>query len=131
MKHRSSLVALLGLAGLLAACGNNPQERTTGGAAAGAATGAAVGALAGPPGMAVGALVGGGAGAVTGAATKPSQVNLGKPPWTNPDTRVPTPNGTATTTSSRYRRGSDSSQNAEVDRLNDQSLQAAQGAQTH
>ena len=50
MKHRSSLVALLGLAGFLAACGNNPQERTTGGAAAGAATGAAVGALAGPPG---------------------------------------------------------------------------------
>ncbi len=131
MKHRSSLVALLGLAGLLAACGNNPQERTTGGAAAGAATGAAVGALAGPPGMAVGALVGGGAGAVTGAATKPSQVNLGKPPWTNPDTRVPTPGGTATTTSSRYRRGSDTSQNAEVDRLNDQSLQAAQGSQTH
>ncbi len=131
MKLRSSLVAL-GVAGLLAACGNNPQERTTGGAAAGAATGAAVGALAGPPGMAVGALVGGGAGAATGAATKPSQVNLGKPPWTNPDTRVPTPDGTAApTTSSRYRRGPDASQNAEVDRLNDQSLQAAQGGQSY
>jgi len=128
MKLRPSLVAL-GLAGLLAACGNNPQERTTGGAAAGAATGAVAGALAGPPGMAVGALVGGGAGAVTGAATKPSQVNLGKPPSTNPDTRVPTPNGPAAT-SSRYRRGPDTSQNAEVDRLNDQSLQAAQGGQT-
>lgn len=129
MKLPSSILAI-GVAGLLVACGNNPQERTTGGAAAGAATGAAVGALAGPPGMAVGALVGGGAGAATGAATKPSQVNLGKPPWTNPDTRVPTPNGTATTTSSRYRGGSDTSQNAEVDRLNDQSLQAAQGGQT-
>ena len=129
MKLPSSLVAV-GVAGLLAACGNNPQERTTGGAAAGAATGAAVGALAGPPGMAVGAVVGGGAGAVTGAATKPSQVNLGKPPWTNPDTRVPTPNGTAAPTSS-YRRGPDASQNADVDRLNDQSLQAAQGEQSY
>jgi hypothetical protein len=119
MKLRSSLVAL-GVAGILAACGNNPQERTTG-----------VGALAGPPGMAVGALVGGGAGAATGAATKPSQVNLGKPPWTNPDTRVPTPGGTAAPTSSQYRRGPDTSQNADVDRLNDQSLQAAQGGQTY
>jgi phage tail tape-measure protein len=130
MKLPISVVAL-GIAGLLAACGNNPQERTTGGAAAGAATGAAVGALAGPPGVAVGALVGGGAGAVTGAATKPSQVNLGKPPWTNPDTRVPTPNGPAAPASSaRYRRGPDSSQDADVDRLNDQSLRAAQGGQT-
>jgi phage tail tape-measure protein len=92
MKHPIKIVAL-GMLGLLAACGTNPKERTTGGAAAGAATGAAVGALAGPPGMAVGALVGGGAGAVTGAATSPSQVNLGKPPWTNPKTRVPTPDG--------------------------------------
>jgi phage tail tape-measure protein len=130
MKLRSSLVAL-GVAGILAACGNNPQERTTGGAAAGAATGAGVGALAGPPGMAVGALVGGGAGAATGAATKPSQVNLGKPPWTNPDTRVPRPGGTAAPTSSQYRRGPDTSQNADVDRLNDQSLQAAQSGQTY
>src|SRR6478736_6058677 len=112
MRTKMTLVALGALC-LLSACGETPQERTTGGAAAGAATRAAVGALAGPPGMAVGALVGGGAGAVTGAATKPSQVNLGKPPWTNPDTRVPTPNGTATTKSSHYRRGPDSSQNAE------------------
>jgi phage tail tape-measure protein len=92
MKHAVKIVAV-GMLGLLAACGETPQERTTGGAAAGAASGAAVGALAGPPGMAVGALVGGGAGAATGAATGPNQVNLGKPPWTNPETRVPTPNG--------------------------------------
>ena len=77
-------VAALGMLGLLAACGTNPQERTTGGAAAGAATGAGIGALAGPPGIVVGGLVGAGAGAATGAATSPNQVNLGKPPWTNP-----------------------------------------------
>lgn len=86
-------IAALGLLGLLAACGSNTQERTTGGAAAGAASGAAVGAIAGPPGAVVGALVGGGAGAVTGATTSPKELNLGKPPWSNPQTRVPTPNG--------------------------------------
>jgi phage tail tape-measure protein len=133
MKNTLSIAAL-GMLGLLAACGQNPQERTTGGAAAGAATGAAVGALAGPPGMAVGALVGGGAGAVTGAATKPSQVNLGKPPWTNPETRVPTPKGPVAPASghySRYNGRSDTSQNAEVDRLNEQSYQNAQGTNSY
>ncbi len=93
MKYVAQAAALGALA-LLAACGTNPNERTTGGAAAGAATGAAVGALAGPPGMAVGAVVGGGAGAITGATTSPKTVNLGKPPWTNPNARVPTPAGT-------------------------------------
>ena len=91
-------IMMIGLVALLAACGTTQQERTTGGTAAGAATGAGVGALAGPPGMAAGALIGGGAGAATGAATSPSQVNLGKPPWTNPETRVPTPGGPAGTT---------------------------------
>jgi phage tail tape-measure protein len=128
MKHGLNIAAL-GILGLLAACGTNPQERTTGGAAAGAATGAAVGALAGPPGIALGALVGGGAGAVTGAATKPSQVNLGKPPWTNPQTRVPTPNGPVAPASANYN-NSPTAQNADVDRLNDRSLQAAQGSQS-
>jgi phage tail tape-measure protein len=85
--------AAIGALALLAACGTNEKERTTGGAAAGAATGAGIGAIAGPPGMAVGAAVGAGAGAVTGATTSPNQVNLGKPPWTNPQARVPTPNG--------------------------------------
>ena len=116
--------AALGALCLLSACGETPKERTTGGAAAGAATGAAVGALGGPPGMAVGALVGGGAGAATGAATSPQRVNLGKPPWTNPETRLPTPNGSVAT------RG-DNSQNAEVDRLNDQSLNAAQSGNSY
>jgi hypothetical protein len=80
--------AAIGSLLLLAACGTQGKERTTGGAAAGAATGAGVGALAGPPGALVGAAVGGGAGAVTGATTTPNQVNLGKPPWTNPQARV-------------------------------------------
>lgn len=86
-------VAAIGALVTLGACGTDPQERTTGGAAAGAATGAGVGALGGPIGAGVGALIGGGAGAVTGATTSPSEVNLGKAPWNNPSTRVPTPNG--------------------------------------
>jgi phage tail tape-measure protein len=73
---------------LLIGCGINTKERVTGGAAAGAASGASVGAFAGPPGAVIGAAIGGGAGAITGAATKPTQLNLGKPPWTNPDAHV-------------------------------------------
>jgi hypothetical protein len=70
------------------------------------------------------ALVGGGAGAATGAATSPQQVNLGKPPWTNPETRVPTPNGpvgpgrTART---------DRSHDSDADHLNAQELQRMNG----
>ena len=60
--------AILGVA-LLAACGTQPDDRTTGGAAAGAGTGATIG------------LIGGGAGALTGATTKPEVVDLGPPPW--------------------------------------------------
>ena len=121
-------MAAIGALGLLAACGTGPKERTTGGAAAGAATGAGIGALAGPPGVVAGALIGGGAGAVTGAATDPSQVNLGKPPWTNPETRVPTQSGTAH--DSRSRRP-DTTQTTAVDRLNEQSLQSAQQTRTY
>jgi hypothetical protein len=83
------LAGVLGLAFLATACGTDPQERTTGGAAAGAATGAGVGALGGPAGALAGAAIGAGAGAVAGATTDPSDVNLGKPPWTNPQARVP------------------------------------------
>jgi phage tail tape-measure protein len=126
MKKRVTIIAL-GTLCLLSACGESRNERTTGGAAAGAATGAAVGALAGPPGMAVGALVGGGAGAATGATTSPKDVNLGRPPWTNPETRVPTPNGQVAP--GRTTRN-DTSQNADVDRLNADSLRAAQGGGT-
>ena len=127
MKSKAHLIALSALC-VLSACGTAPKERATGGAAAGAATGAAVGALAGPPGMAVGALVGGGAGAATGAATSPQQVNLGKPPWTNPEARVPTPRGSVAPANSRH---VDTSQNAEVDRLNAESLRAAQSGATY
>ncbi|KAA5614421.1 hypothetical protein F1189_01610 [Rhodovastum atsumiense] len=86
-------VAAVGAVALLAACGTQTRERTTGGAAAGAATGAGVGALGGPVGALVGAGVGAGAGAVTGATTNPSDVNLGRPPWSNPQARVPGPEG--------------------------------------
>jgi hypothetical protein len=123
-------VILLSALCAFAACGNQPKERAEGGGAAGAATGAAVGALAGPPGILAGALIGGGAGAATGAATSPQQVNLGKPPWTNPSTRVPTPHGAASPTAVRSY-GSASSHNAEVDRLNDESLRAAQNGTTY
>jgi hypothetical protein len=116
-------IMAVGALGVLTACGTQPKERATGGAAAGAATGAGIGALGGPVGALAGAAIGGGAGAVTGAATSPSDVNLGKPPWNNPETRVPTPDGAKGP--ARYRR-TDTSQNAEVDRLNTQSLQAAQ-----
>ena len=86
---RTSFVAAVALGLLTAACGTNTQDRTTGGAAAGAATGAGVGALGGPVGALAGAAIGGGVGAVTGATTEPSTLNLGEPPWSNPDTRVP------------------------------------------
>lgn len=122
MKHAVNLFAV-GVLGLLAACGTNPQERTTGGAAAGAATGAAVGALAGPPGVAVGALVGGGAGAITGAATSPKDVNLGKPPWTNPETRLPTPNGPVAPARTAQAGRVDISHDHDADRLNEQELE--------
>ena len=121
-------VIAIGAVCALAACGTQPKERAEGGAAAGAATGAAVGALAGPPGMAVGALVGGGAGAVTGASTSPKDLNLGKPPWNNPNTRVPTPNGAVSPATSH---GSASSESESTDRLNDRSLHDAQGGTTY
>src|SRR5215469_11467271 len=119
MMRYAVMAVTIGSLATVAACGSTTSERASGGGAAGAATGAGIGALAGPPGIVVGALVGGGAGAATGAATSPNQVNLGKPPWTNPETRVPTPTGTA---SPAHRGGADSSQNAAVDRLNDESL---------
>jgi hypothetical protein len=86
-KARLLGAAALGL--MVAACGTDPRERTTGGAAAGAATGAAVGALGGPVGALAGAGIGGAAGAVTGAATDPQDVNLGRPLWNDPEVRVP------------------------------------------
>ncbi|MBV8095754.1 MAG: hypothetical protein JOY71_30170 [Acetobacteraceae bacterium] len=86
-------LAAFGAVALLAACGSEPRERTTGGAAAGAATGAGIGALGGPVGALLGAGIGAGAGAVTGATTSSQQVNLGRPIWDQSQTRVPTPSG--------------------------------------
>lgn len=90
MVRRMACAAML-VAGL-AACGTDPRDRTTGGAAAGAATGAGIGALGGPVGALAGAAIGAGAGAVTGATTSPRDVNLGKPVWDNPEVRTPVDN---------------------------------------
>ena len=72
-----------------AGCGYTDSERISGGAATGAATGAGVGALAGPVGALGGAAVGGVAGGIAGGVTEPETVNLGRPPWSNPNVRVP------------------------------------------
>jgi hypothetical protein len=74
-------VAALVSVSLLAACGSKEPERAQGGAAAGAATGAAVGVVGGPVGVLAGGAIGAATGATAGAATKPSQVNMGAPPW--------------------------------------------------
>jgi phage tail tape-measure protein len=76
-----TVLTVLASLGLLTACGHNEPERAEGGAATGAGTGAAIGIVGGPVGVAAGALIGGATGAATGAATKPSDVNLGPPPW--------------------------------------------------
>lgn len=85
----AKLPGALALGLIVAACGTNPQDRTTGGAAAGAGTGAVIGSVGGPVGALAGAGIGGAAGAITGATTSPETVNLGRPPWDNPEVRVP------------------------------------------
>jgi phage tail tape-measure protein len=75
------LLAVVASLSLLSACGHREPDRAEGGAAAGAATGATVGLVGGPVGVVAGGVIGGAAGAATGAATKPSDVNLGAPPW--------------------------------------------------
>ncbi|MGX9965708.1 peptidoglycan-binding domain-containing protein [Roseomonas sp. F4] len=94
MNNKARLLGAAALGLMVAACGTDPQERVSGGAAAGAATGAGVGALGGPVGALAGAAIGGGAGAVTGATTSPRDVNLGRPIWNDPETRVPGANNT-------------------------------------
>jgi hypothetical protein len=76
------VAALAGIA-LLAACGSDEPDRAQGGAATGAATGAAVGIIGGPVGIVVGGLIGGATGATAGAVTRPSDIDLGPPPWSN------------------------------------------------
>ena len=80
MKSFVLLAAITGVS-VLAGCGTKEPERAEGGAAAGAASGATVGLVGGPVGVVAGGLIGGAAGAATGAGTKPSDVNLGSPPW--------------------------------------------------
>jgi osmotically inducible lipoprotein OsmB len=61
-------ISVLALAGLLAACGSSPTDRTISGAGIGAGTGAVGGALLGGSPV-TGALVGGAVGAGAGALT--------------------------------------------------------------
>lgn len=79
--HKTLAVAAVLCVSLLAACGSKEPERAQGGAAAGAATGAAVGLVGGPVGVVAGGAIGAATGATAGAVTKPSQVNMGSPPW--------------------------------------------------
>jgi hypothetical protein len=81
--YKLPAIAAIAAMTLLVACGQKQPERAEGGAAAGAATGAAIGLVGGPPGVVAGGLIGAAAGGATGAATKPSDVNLGSPPWTD------------------------------------------------
>ncbi len=87
------ILASLSVLALLSGCGTNEKDRVQGGAATGAATGATVGLVGGPIGVVVGGVIGGGVGALTGATTDPKDLNLGKPVWANPDTRIPTMSG--------------------------------------
>ncbi len=70
------------LAGALAVsgCGTTTGDRGLSGAGLGAASGAVIGALVGGPVLAA-AAIGAGAGALAGVATRPSQVDLGRPVW--------------------------------------------------
>ena len=72
--------AALASAILLSGCGYNPGDRALSGGLIGAGTGAGVAALAGGS-VGAGVLIGGAAGAVAGAATRPDQINLGRPIW--------------------------------------------------
>jgi hypothetical protein len=76
------ILALLAVA-VQGGCGASEPDRTQGTAAGGAATGAAFGLIGGPVGVVVGAVIGGGAGALAGASTKPQDINLGDPPWSD------------------------------------------------
>lgn len=83
MLRAARMACLCGALLSLAACGTQPRERTTGGAAAGAATGATIGLLGGPVGVVLGAAIGSGVGATIGGVTHPRDINLGTPPWGN------------------------------------------------
>ena len=69
---RALTIAIL-CAVLLTGCGTTKGDRGL----SGAGIGAGIGIIGGPPGM----LVGGAVGAVVGMATRPDQINLGRPVW--------------------------------------------------
>ena len=90
---RHTLIASLAAAAvLLTACESmTPEQKgTAAGAGIGAATGAVISAATGGKagvGAAVGGVVGAGAGALGSSLTEPEDVNLGDPPWRNPEAR--------------------------------------------
>ena len=86
---KSTILAGCTVLALLAGCGTNEKDRVQGGAA----TGATIGLVGGPIGVVVGGVIGGGVGAGTGASTDSKDLNLGKPVWSNPEARIPTPGG--------------------------------------
>ena len=86
MKKIILAVAASGLA--LAGCGTTTADRSMSGAGIGAGAGAIVGAvtsLSVPEAAVLGAVAGG----LTGALTKPDQVNLGKPAWSQSSNTPP------------------------------------------
>lgn len=74
MKTLTTGIAIVGMATLLAACGDTRGERALSGGALGAGAGAVGGALLGDP--VTGAVIGGAAGAATGALTDKEDISL-------------------------------------------------------
>jgi len=89
MRARSIYVFAVTVLAALAGCGTSQPDREMGGAATGAGTGAVIGLLGGPVGVVAGALIGAGVGAGTGAAVSSDHINLGTPPWSNPQASQP------------------------------------------
>lgn len=65
---------------LLSGCGYTPTDRAVSGGLLGAGAGAGVAAIA-DGNVAAGAAIGAAAGAIAGAATRPEQIDLGRPVW--------------------------------------------------
>jgi len=80
LRRKPLALALIFASGLgLSACGTTAGDRMLSGGLLGSGAGALIGSVTGSAGK--GALIGGVAGAALGALTKPSDVNLGEPPW--------------------------------------------------
>ena len=74
-----TLVSVLALTVLVAACGTTQSDRALSGGLLGAGTGAIIGSVTGSAGN--GALIGGLGGAALGALTSSRDINLGTPIW--------------------------------------------------